>query len=164
MGGVRILEGTYDGSGDAACMVNDSSGVAFGPIFTGYDAGDQAEAFLSWLRDERWHDDRVRACVRAFRGENEYARYLLSQLVHRDDDPRAWTDNGLVTLVGYWRSIYVNEEDDCLHDPTECGRCHHGHLVDDGVAAECPSCGCDGWTPGNPAAELLTTTDGRSNT
>lgn len=52
--GVRILEGTYDGTRDAAVLVDSVTGTAFGPLFADHD---EAEAFLKWLEGaETWPD------------------------------------------------------------------------------------------------------------
>jgi hypothetical protein len=44
--GVRIL---YTTTGDMACMYDSVSMTAFGPVFSGLDADDQATHFLDWL-------------------------------------------------------------------------------------------------------------------
>lgn len=42
----RILDGEYDGSATAACLVDSVTGQAFGPLF---DDGFEAEAYLDWF-------------------------------------------------------------------------------------------------------------------
>ncbi len=45
--GVRIIEGKRQ-----ACLYDSVTGVAFGPVFTGLDAHDQAVHFNDWLEQD----------------------------------------------------------------------------------------------------------------
>ncbi len=45
--GVRIIEGR-----GIAALYDSTAGIAFGPIFTGLDAHDQAVHFCDWLPDD----------------------------------------------------------------------------------------------------------------
>ncbi len=54
--GVRIL---HDEGDEIACIYDSVRDTAFGPVFRGIDAEDQARHFLSWLgRDARTYDTR----------------------------------------------------------------------------------------------------------
>lgn len=46
---VSVLADPVD---DRAALYCTTSGIAFGPVFDGPDAGGRAEAFLAWLREE----------------------------------------------------------------------------------------------------------------
>lgn len=94
--GVRILEGTYDGTSHAAVMVDSTNGCPVGPIFEGGDAVDQIEAFQAWLCGEPYM---------------AYAQILglepsdIPDPRLRADDPRNWSASGLRKLVAGWRTL-----------------------------------------------------------
>lgn len=81
----------YDPEGRIAALYCTTTGWAFGPVFTGDDAEDTAEAFLDWF----------------FSGKaNRVAETLgLRPRVAGDDgrDPRAWSDGDLEKLTGVYR-------------------------------------------------------------
>lgn len=102
MGGVRILEGTYDGTTPAAVMVdglNDEWTV--GPVFRGSEAVEQIEAFQDWMRREPWL-----ANVEAI-GLGPVDLPVGGGL---SSDPRAWPLSGLKKLLAYWRAQHLDAD------------------------------------------------------
>ena len=72
--GLATLEGKYDGGGSRACLVDATTGEAFGPLF---DDGEQIESFLGWLGrrgletdPRRYHPVVLTAWVNHFRGHS----------------------------------------------------------------------------------------------
>ncbi len=53
MGGIRILEGEYDGGHTQAVMVNDVIGRAFGPLFEDAETADEFQAWCEIFREVR---------------------------------------------------------------------------------------------------------------
>lgn len=91
--GVRTLVGTYDGTEDAAVMVDSVSGFAFGPLF---DSPDDIHEFLSWLEGMPYA-----------REEAAEAMGLTPQMIpdprQSATDPRTWPDMGLEKVVVAWK-------------------------------------------------------------
>lgn len=102
--GVRTLIGEADGTTPAAAMYCSTSGWMIGPIWESEDAPDQIEAFLQWLHESLWFEDRA-----AIFGDSEaYHRERVG--FGAGNDPRAWTDAGLKKLLAYWRRDHVGED------------------------------------------------------
>jgi hypothetical protein len=91
--GVRVLEGSYDGT-TAAVMVDSTNGWTIGPVFEGASAPDDIEEFLSWLEREPYLADA---------GLIGLETPDLPHPERRANDPRVWPDAGLQKLVEYWR-------------------------------------------------------------
>jgi hypothetical protein len=85
--GVRILDGIYDGTEPSAVLIDSVSGEAFGPRFSGYD---DAEEFLTWFGTAAREDAAVELGLCHTHG------------LAADDDPRAWSANGLRELHRAW--------------------------------------------------------------
>lgn len=92
--GVRVLEGTYDGTEPAAVMVDSVTGFAFGPIFQGDDAADQVEAFVAWLATGA-HMDLV--------PEIGLDEKTIPDPRRDSFDARTWPDSGLELVFVYWK-------------------------------------------------------------
>ncbi len=61
---VRIIEGK-----EIACLYDSTSGVAFGPVFTGLDAYDQATHFVWWMETQNYDPPLQGRCdIRQFTG------------------------------------------------------------------------------------------------
>ena len=72
--GLATLEGTYDGGGTRACLIDGTTGEAFGPLF---DDGDQIERFLTWFAEHapqgdprRYYPVVLTAWVNVFKGHS----------------------------------------------------------------------------------------------
>lgn len=108
--GVRILEGTYDGTEQGAVMVDSTNLSAVGPVWTGPEAVEQVEAFQDWLRREPWLRDEVFA-------ELGLELADVPGPLARAHDPRAWPEAGLARLIAYWRKTFL--VDGRLPEPVE---------------------------------------------
>lgn len=111
--GVRTLAGTYDGTEEAAVMVDSGNDWPVGPLFKGDDAYEQVEAFQEWLRLEPW----LRAASVHDLGGLEPAD--LPHPAATASDPRAWPQSGLAKLVGYWRDHFLDEDGALIAKPDE---------------------------------------------
>lgn len=101
MGGVRTLAGIYGEKTEAAVMVDDTTRQAFGPLFEGYDADEQIEEFQNWLRQLPFV---------ALADEIGITNRDLPFLGTDGSDPRMWPGGGLVKVVAYWKSHFLDED------------------------------------------------------
>lgn len=104
--GVRTLIGESDGTTPAAAMYCSTSGWMIGPIWESEDAPDQIEAFLQWLHENLWFEDRAAI----FGGDDEEIYHKHRVGFGAGNDPRAWTDYGLERLIAYWQLHHVGED------------------------------------------------------
>lgn len=93
MGGVRILDGTYDGTRDGAVLVDGSNDTAFGPIFDSYD---DAERFVQWI----YGYGVVRAIENAESSEGPPLKIV--GVVERPSDPRSYSPADLASAASFW--------------------------------------------------------------
>lgn len=100
--GIRILEGTYDGTDPAAFMVDSVREVAIGPLWKGVEAAEQIEAFVDWMSKEPWLRDETFAALDLDRDE-------IPDPLADAHDPRAWPPAGLKKLRRYWTEKFVDE-------------------------------------------------------
>lgn len=156
--GVRTLIGEYDGTQPAGCMVDSGSGFTMGPIFEGYDAAEQIDAFLEWLRSHRWLHHLPEIFTPADHMAGLAPRFKSTLL--DGDSPYGWTDQGLERLINYWRPIHVEDRELLDVKACVCGHDEESHVAEgeDGGPG-CYICDpgdgrCMEWRPGNRAAEL----------
>lgn len=108
--GVRILEGTYDGTTHAAVMVDSVTETPVGDIWTGPEAVEQIEQFMAWMQKEPWLRGEIFDAL-------ELEKHHLPRATSPAWDPRAWPSMGLERLLAYWRKQYL-DEDGFLKDET----------------------------------------------
>lgn len=101
MGGVRVLQGTYDGAQPAAVMVDGLTDYPFGPLWSGHEAVDHIDAFQAWLRTGVFMS-------RPY--DIDLATHDLPALGRDGFDPRDWPATGLAKLVTYWRRTHLNSD------------------------------------------------------
>lgn len=144
MGGIRVLIGSYDGEevAKSAVMVDDTSGFAFGPLFSSnVDPADHVESFLGWVASGAWVEHRATIFPSP---DNIY------RVAGRLDgtDPREFTERGVERLVTYWRAAFLGPDGELLI-ASACATCGHDHNIEeDGTVGPC-------WqtlpaTPGQP--------------
>lgn len=75
-----------------ACLYDNTTDTAFGPIFTGIGAGTEAEDFLDWIRDG-----------------HAIGRGMHKAIWADGTDPRDWREDSLRRLVEIWRAQYEPE-------------------------------------------------------
>ena len=102
--GVSICKDAWD---QVACMYDNTTGEAFGPVFTGPGAGEGAEEFLTWLRENA-----------EIVGEIDPSLTLHNGSVDGGRDPRDWLPLSLRALVEHFQATVL--------DAVE------GHVVEDG--------------------------------
>lgn len=86
----------HDTKHEVACMYDTTSDHAFGPIFTGPTAGDDAGAFLEWLRENG------ATITRQLPG--------LDRAIWADGkDPRDWRESSLVRIIHHWQDTRAVE-------------------------------------------------------
>lgn len=82
----------YDSDLDTAALICTTSEWAFGPVFRGPDADEQAQEFVDWF-----------ASGAAARAATEIG---VHQIAGRSGaDPRHWDDQALEQLLNRWRAL-----------------------------------------------------------
>lgn len=113
MGGVTSLVGTYDGTKEAAVMVDGLNDLPFGPLFEGPDAYEQIESFQAWLR---------RMPYMRLVDEGKLAlegRDLYDPTTGDGIDPREWPESGLAKVVAYWKATFLDEDGFLIDSPSD---------------------------------------------
>lgn len=85
----------HDAWNQVACLFCTSSDHAFGPIFTGPTAGDDAEAFIQWVRNN-----------------GPFSGFPREGWMGDGRDVRDYTPNGQEGLVLAWRHTHTENEGD----------------------------------------------------
>jgi hypothetical protein len=93
--GVSICKDAWD---QVACMYDNTTGEAFGPVFTGPAAGEGAEAFLTWLAENGQHaKSKISALLT-----------LETDRLNAGTDPRDWAPVSLRVIAAHFQATVLD--------------------------------------------------------